>query len=217
RAAAPALPALHKFRALVNPRTGQPRGNREPDPDTASRRREDRGVDADHLPVDADERPARVAAIDRGIRLDEVVVGAGVYVALPRRDDPGGNGPAEPERIADRDHPVADARLGRVAELQERQRLLRLHLEQGDVGFRVTSDERRGQRRLVMEADEDLVGVLDDMVVGDDVAVRVDHEAGTERRRPPRRRIRTLLALEEFLEKLLERRAGGQLRYLRNL
>ena len=53
-------------------------------------------------------RAAGVALVHRRIDLDEVVVGAVADVAAARRDDAGGDGAAEAERIADRQHPVAD-------------------------------------------------------------------------------------------------------------
>ena len=84
--------------------------NVEGDADSAAGRREDRGVDADHVAVDVEGRAAGIALVDGRIDLDEVVIGAGADVAAARRDDAGGDGAAEAERIADRDHPVADAR-----------------------------------------------------------------------------------------------------------
>ena len=86
-------------------------------PTDAAGRREDRGVDADHVAVDVEGRAAGIAAVDRRVDLDEVVIGAGADVAAARRDDAGRHGAAEAERIADREHPVADARrlLGELA------------------------------------------------------------------------------------------------------
>jgi hypothetical protein len=69
---------------------------------------EDRGVHADHLALHVEERAARVAAVDRGVGLDEVVVGA-LERAVARRDDARGDREALAERVADRHHPVADA------------------------------------------------------------------------------------------------------------
>ena len=85
-------------------------GNGEGDADRAAGRREDRGVDADHIAVDVEGRAAGIALVDRRVDLDEVVIRAGADVAAARRDDAGRHGAAEAERIADRDHPVADAR-----------------------------------------------------------------------------------------------------------
>ena len=80
-----------------------------------------RGVDADHIAVEVEHRAARIARIDRGVGLDVAVVEAGADVAVQRRDDAGGDGAAEAERIADRDHPVADPGPGRIAEADEGQ------------------------------------------------------------------------------------------------
>ena len=77
----------------------------------------DRGVDADHLAVHVEHRPARIAAVDRGVGLEEVVIGAGIDLARARREDARRHRAAEPERIADRQHPVADPGLIAVAEL----------------------------------------------------------------------------------------------------
>ena len=61
-------------------------------------------------PCGVEGRAARIAAVDRRVDLQEVVVRSGADVAAARRDDAGGDGAAEAERIADGDHPVADAR-----------------------------------------------------------------------------------------------------------
>ena len=69
----------------------------------------DGGVDADHLTVEIEERPAGVARIDEGIALDEVVVGARTDGTFLGRDQPVGHrGEFETEGIADGDHPIAD-------------------------------------------------------------------------------------------------------------
>src|SRR5262249_45469165 len=73
----------------------------EGDADRAARRREDRSVDADHRAVDVERRAAGIAAVHRRVDLDEVVIGTGADVAAARRDDAGGHGAAEAERIAD--------------------------------------------------------------------------------------------------------------------
>src|SRR5690606_9757639 len=48
--------------------------NGEADADVAAGRSEDGGVDADQLPAEVDQRAARVAGVDGGIGLDEVLV-----------------------------------------------------------------------------------------------------------------------------------------------
>ena len=84
--------------------------NGEGDADRAAGRREDRGVDADHLAVDVEGRAAGIALVDRRVDLDEIVIGAGADVAAAGRDDAGRDRAAQAERIADRQDPVADPR-----------------------------------------------------------------------------------------------------------
>ena len=48
----------------------------EADADVAAAAAEDRGIDADHLAAEVEQRTAGVARIDGGVGLDEVVVGA---------------------------------------------------------------------------------------------------------------------------------------------
>ena len=76
-------------------------------------RGDDPVVDADHVAAHVEHRSARIARIDRGIGLDVVIVGAGAGVAVDRRDDPRSHRSAQAKRVADRDHPVTGARLGR--------------------------------------------------------------------------------------------------------
>src|SRR5262249_41390514 len=61
-----------------------------------------------------------------------------------------------------------------------RQRLWRLDLEQRNVGLLVAADDLRVEVAPVGELDPDLVGALDHVKVGQDVAVLVDDEAGAD-------------------------------------
>ena len=74
--------------------------------------------------------------------------------------------------------------LVRRAERDSRQRLLRRHLEQREIGLGVLAEHLVDlELRAVVEVDDDLVGAVDDVIVGDDQAfLAVDHEAGAERR-----------------------------------
>ena len=51
--------------------------------------------------------------------------------------------------------------------------------DDGQVVVGVAAKERRGNSGLVLQGDGELVGVLDDVVIGDDAALGVDEEAGT--------------------------------------
>ena len=95
------------------------------------------------------------------------------------------------------------------------------HLEQREVGLLVGADHLGRKRRAVVGDEGHLGGVLDDVVVGDEIARRRDEEAGALRLRDVRaHRVRLLslaVLLAELLEETLERVARLQLRHLRAL
>jgi hypothetical protein len=103
-------------------------GDGEADAHIAARGREDLAVDADHIAVHVEHRTAGVALVDRGVRLDEAVIGA-AGAAMDGGDDAGRYRTGQRIGLADCNHPVADPRLGAVAELHEREGLLALDLE----------------------------------------------------------------------------------------
>ena len=94
--------------------------HREPDPDVAVVAGVlDLGVDPDHLALFVDQRAAGVAGVDRGVGLDHVrdrEAVRGFDLALEGGDDAAGDRAVEAERVADRDHGVADFDLRGVAE-----------------------------------------------------------------------------------------------------
>ena len=156
-------------------------GDGEADADAAARRREDRGVDAHHLAFGVEGRAAGIAVIDRRVDLQEVVIGPGADVASARRDDAGGHRSAEAERVADRDHPIADAR--RVRGERDIGEIGALSLQKRKVGFAVDADHLGGHRLAVGGGDGHFRGMVDDMVIGDDVAVGRNEESGALRLR----------------------------------
>ena len=201
------------------------RRHRKADADRAARGRDDQRVDADHLAVEVEQRAAGIAAVDGGVGLDVAVIGTGIDVAVARRDDAGGDGAAEAERIADRDHPFAEPQLVGIAELHRDQRLRRrLELQHRQIGLLVDADQLGLDLGAVVHDDVDLVGIGDDVIVGHDDARGVDDEAGAERVGLARLH-RALVAalgsaartaaavLEEVVEEFLERRARRQLRH----
>ncbi len=150
---------------------------------------------ADYVPSHIDERATGVTGVDGGVGLDETLklLGkAGLRVAVVNgtvlgRDDAGGDGLRETERAADGKHPVADFGGLGVAEFDGRQRGIGVVLDDGDVGLGIDADDSRGAALEALsivgiagELDVDLVGLVDDVIVGDDVAARVNDEAGAE-------------------------------------
>ena len=92
---------------------------------------------------------------------------------------------AKAEGVADGENPFAHFHLVGVAEVQERQGRVGLYLEEGDVGFFIGSDDLGLEGMLLagapLKVDEDGVRAGDHMVVGHDVAVGGNEEAGAER------------------------------------
>src|SRR5690606_9162184 len=184
--------------------------NGEADADAAAGRRQDRIVDADDVAAHVEQRAAGVSAVDARVGLDVAVVGSTSGGAQNRGNDAGGDGAAEPERVTDRDHPVARARLPRVAEFDEREGLVADDLEHREIRGCVRTD----QLGRIFGAVGHLYGDLfdravaarraDDVVVGDHVAVGRDDEAGAERLALAVLRLGPAAAAEE----VLERRAG---------
>src|SRR5215211_712086 len=163
--------------------------DREADPHRALARPAggDLGVDPDNATARVEQRAARVAGVDRGIRLDDVpdleAVWSG-YLTLERRHDSSGHRALEAERVADRDHRVADLRLRGVTE-RHRDEVLhvaRVDLQHREVGGLVYPLHLGVNGVAVLgEADGHVVGAGHDVRVGEDRAVLVDHEAGAGR------------------------------------
>ena len=179
------------------------------DTDRAAGGRKDGGVHTDHRAVHVEQRSAGIAAIDRRVGLNEIVIRSGIDIAVARRNDARRHGGAEAERIADRHHPVAYPCLVRIAEFRGRQRLRRLHLEKRQIGLVVAPDQLGRKRGAVIQRHRDLVGAFDHMIVGHDQAGGIDDEAGAERGDMPRQ---PAIVLQEILEQVLQRRTRRHIR-----
>ena len=207
--AEPTAPRLPELLELVDHEDRAVGGNGETDADRSARRRNDSRVHADDFAVHIEQRTAGIPAIDGGVGLQEVVVGAGVDVAPGRGDDADAHAAAEAERVADRHHPVAHAHLAGIAERHGLERFLRLDLQECQVGLGVVPQDLGDfQARAVGEVDKDLVGALDDVVVGNHEPGRIDDEARAERTYLARQTVAALF-VEEIVEELLEGRALG--------
>jgi hypothetical protein len=156
------------------------RGDCKGDPDRAARRREDNCIDPHHIAGDIERRPARIAFIDGRIDLKQVFVGVRLPldVAAARRNDPCRHCPAQTERIANGDDPVAD--LGWLfGELHVRKVPRSIHLNHGKVACSISPDHPRSVRIAVICAHLDPQASLDDMIAGYGVAVCRNKEAGS--------------------------------------
>src|SRR5258706_670722 len=152
--------------------------DRDRDADDAAGRRIDRGVDTHALAFGVEGRATGVALVYGRVDLDEIVVRAAADVAAAGRDDAGGHRAAKAERIADREHPIADPGLA-LGKLGEREVRTALDLDQGQIGTRVGADHLRAIGLAVISRNFDLVGAIHHVVVGHGIAIRRDEEAGT--------------------------------------
>ncbi len=79
--------APRRTRQVVHDAAHEVARHREADALIAAALREDRGVDPDQLAARVDQRPARVAGIDRRVGLDEILVRRDADVAAAERAD----------------------------------------------------------------------------------------------------------------------------------
>ncbi len=91
-------------------------------------------------------------------------------------DDAGGDRVLQAERLADRGHPFADLELVGIADRHLGQSR-GLDLEQGDVGALVGADDLGLEFALVGQLHRDFAGIVDDVGVGQHVAVGGQDEA----------------------------------------
>ena len=147
---------------------------------------DDRGRDADHVPLHVDDGPSGVAGIDRRVDLEEVVVDALVLAgdAPPEgREDAGRDRVGEAERISDRDDGLADQEIRGGAHLDRRAAPCPASATRRTARSLSASDpiDLAGQLLPRLRRRDDPRGAGDDVVVGEDDPLRVDDHPGAER------------------------------------
>src|ERR1022692_3006125 len=173
-------------------------------------------VDADHLARHVDQRTARIARIDGRVGLDErLKLPVGNDIASFGGNDTGGDRLIETEWTSHRKHPVADRHAVRVAQLGCGQRLLGVNLDDREIGFLVNPNHDGVVGHgggIVHQLYVDAIGFLDHVIVGHDVALGVDDDAGTQGALAqivgPKALVRTslaALATKKAVEEVLER------------
>ncbi len=198
---------------LLHDLARQADGDREPDAHGAAAAREDRGVDADQVARAVYQRAARVAGVDGGIGLNEVFERVDAEVsALQRADDPHRHGLADAEGVADRQHHVADVHMVQGAEGDRRQ-VRELDLEHREVAVGIGAHDAGAGLAAVVERNLDLIGLLDHVVVGEDVALGPDDDPGTEAGCALRLAVQ-LLAEETAEQRIVHQRVARDLDFL---
>src|SRR6185503_9666185 len=142
-------------------------------------------VDGDHTTEAVEQWSTGVAVVYGGIGLDRVRDRHSVRrvdVAPERADDPGGHRPLEPEGVSDREDRVSDLDSRRITERERVESRGRCSYPQhGKVARRVGADDLGRVGSAAAEAHTDVRRALDNVVVGHNVAARVDHKAGPKR------------------------------------
>ena len=112
------------------------------------------------------------------------------WMSRPRAETmPAVTAAAQAERVADRQHPVADARRHRNRRTATAGSGLSGFTFSSAMSPRLVAADHGGlQRGVVLQGHGDLVGAVDDVVVGHDDAGGIDDEAGAEALHPPLRR-----------------------------
>ncbi|MFM1943697.1 MAG: hypothetical protein RI897_2679 [Verrucomicrobiota bacterium] len=142
---------------------------------------EDGGIDSDEAALGIDESAAGITGIDGGIGLDEVLVVFDSHTsAADCADDALGDRLADAEGVADGEDDIADEDEVTIGE-RGMGEVVGVDFEHGYIGFGVTSDDFGFVFFAgVFEGDFDFIGAINDVVVGEDVAIGGDDDTGAE-------------------------------------
>ena len=165
--------------------------DREADAAVGLRRGRDLRVDADDAAARIEQRAAGVAGVDRGVGLHDVVdreVVGRLDRATERGDDARRQRALQPERAADRDRRLADLQAASRSRASSGVSLCAAgstFTSARSVDWS-TPSRARSRARPVLKRTRHGLRAVDDVVVREDVAVAVEHEARAGRRRPRR-------------------------------
>src|SRR5208282_2395104 len=129
---------------------------------------------ADYVAVEIHQRPAAVAGIDRGIRLDEILAVGNADPAILRTDDAGRDRAFQSERLAEGQHPIADLDLAAVAKPGGRKGACTFDAQNGQIGFRVGFDIDGLELPDILQPDHDLAVACNDVPVCEYDSCRID-------------------------------------------
>src|SRR5208282_3923890 len=177
------IPVVH-FSVLdqgVDRRPHDLRGNRKSHAGEAARLGDQERVDAHNFSVSIHQRTAGVPGVDGRVRLNELsrrTAVSGVWIRpVQRADNAASYSEAESQRIAECEHSLTGVQLRRVSQRNAGQ-VGAVDLDYGKISQRVGADQLRRQDSAVSHGDANIHRAVDDVVVGDDVAVgRNDHAA----------------------------------------
>ena len=129
--------------------------------------------------MNRDQRSARVAGVDGGVGLEELVVIAGDEASLGA-DYANRDGVIESEWVADRHYPLAYFDIVGIAQRRNRQLMLGFDLQECDVAFLIAPDQLGLVLISILSGDGDAFGIGDNVIVGHHVAVLADDKTRAE-------------------------------------
>ena len=139
---------------------------------------ENRRINAYHLALHVDERPAAVARINRGVSLQKIIIRPADDAAF-RADNSGGDGLAESVGIADRNYPLAHANRVGIARRDDRQfSLAGFNLNQRNIGFDIAPNHVGVKFLPVKQRNTNLLRALDDVIIRNNIPVLFKNDAG---------------------------------------
>ncbi|MNJ17632.1 hypothetical protein D3C77_119160 [compost metagenome] len=136
------------------------------------------GVDAHQVATAIDQGATRVALVDGGIGLQQILPAvavrphAGETDAAGGTDDALGDGLADVVGVADGEHHIAHVRQA-LRILRYHWQVVRLYVEHGEIGQLVGADQLGAEYPAILQRDYDLVRIGDDVVVGQHMAALV--------------------------------------------
>jgi hypothetical protein len=129
-----------------------------------------------------EQRPAGITRVDRGISLNrafDLPAVLGPNRPLESTDHARGQGPIQSERISDRQNLLTNRESFRITKRHHGQRFFRW-LQQAnhcEVGVRIFSHNLRRVILSAAEADGQLLGIGDDVIIRQDIALVIDNRS----------------------------------------
>ena len=168
------------------------------------------GVDADDFARHVDQRSTGIAGVNGRVGLNKgLELAVGNDVAALGGDDARGYGFLQSERTADGQNPVAHLHAVGVADFRRRQRVIDLNFDDCQVGLLIHADHFgvvTGRSRVfILQLHANAIRLFDHVAVGDDVALGINDDAGSERALANVSGIGPALAAEKFVKEILER------------
>src|SRR6185369_4643717 len=151
---------------------------REAQTDTSSRRRQYLRIDADQLVISAHKSTAGIPLVDRRVRLEKIFKAAVAQPSLPAlgADDSHGNRLTNSERIANREHYIANACTVGIAQVQNRQSIC-FHFQHCQIARRIRTYNLSFQAAIVVQVDLNLICAVDHVMVSQNVTILSNDDA----------------------------------------